>query len=110
MLIAAYEALAKGAVREEFDFADTFNDHKNHRHRLTASFIELLLRFEDAPRHRLLTSYVKHFTGFTITDAEDLERNEIPVSSDQLLAISGYGTLVPAGPLYDHESKEHHAL
>src|SRR5271169_2819383 len=98
MLIAAYEALAKGAVREDFCFSDTFNDHKNHRYRFTASFIELLLRFEDAPRHRLLTSYVEHFTGFTITDADDLERNETPLSNALLDAIAQYGALVPAKP------------
>ncbi|KAF8521967.1 hypothetical protein BU17DRAFT_64689 [Hysterangium stoloniferum] len=50
------------------------------RYRLTASLIELFICFENVPRHRVLTLFVKHMTGFRLTDAIELEDGEPLIS------------------------------
>ena len=64
-----------------------------YSHRPTASIIELLLYSENVPRHRVLTAFVKHLTGFTITDAIDLEEQEGHITSDLAEKIRTYGRL-----------------
>jgi hypothetical protein len=49
-------------------------DHKSYRP--TASLIELLLYTQLNSPHRVLSAFVKSLTGFTITDAVDLEERE----------------------------------
>ena len=49
-------------------------DHKSYRP--TASLIELLLYTQPNSPHRVLSAFVKSLTGFTITDAVDLEERE----------------------------------
>ena len=59
-------------------------------HRFTASFIELLLTLENAPRHRVLSALVKQTTGFSLTDAMDLEEEEDPIPPNMMERIKHY--------------------
>ncbi|KAF8309783.1 hypothetical protein F5887DRAFT_1091838 [Amanita rubescens] len=72
------------------------------RYRLTASLIELLLYSENVPRHRILTLFAEHLTGFKITDAIDLEAGEPPISPDLYRKIKTYQPLIGL----DHLVKE----
>ncbi|KAF8510406.1 hypothetical protein BU17DRAFT_98110 [Hysterangium stoloniferum] len=60
------------------------------RYRLTASLIELFICFENVPRHRVLTSFVKHMTGFRLTDAIELEDGEPLISPELTEKIYSY--------------------
>jgi len=62
-------------------------------HRLTASLLELLYS-ENLPRHRILTSFVRHITGFTITDATDLEAKEGPIPKELDAKIKTFRPLI----------------
>jgi hypothetical protein len=57
------------------------------------SIIDLLLHLECVLRHRVLTTFVKHLTGFIITDATDLEEQEGPIPDDMAKKISTCGEL-----------------
>lgn len=76
------------------------------RHRLTAGIIELLLHSEHVPRHRVLPSFVKHLTGFTITDAVDLEEQEGPIPDDVAKKISKCGQLSLVKRLFEEPNRE----
>ena len=49
-------------------------NHKSYR--LTASLIELLLYTQSDSRHRILSAFARRLTGFTLTDAVELEERE----------------------------------
>ena len=57
------------------------------------TFIELLLDAENAPRHRILSSYIRSLTGFTVTDATDLEEKD-PIPDRVARKIDDCGKLV----------------
>jgi hypothetical protein len=72
-------------------------------HRLTASLVEICLHFPNAPLHRILSKFIQRVTGgFKATDAEDLEREEAPISQELDKLIECYGTLIS-----DHIFSEH---
>ncbi|KAM6500713.1 hypothetical protein JOM56_003727 [Amanita muscaria] len=73
------------------------------RYRLTASLIELFLHSENVPRHRVLTSFAEHLTGFKITDAIELEADEPPISPDLDEKIKTYRSLTELGRLFKEE-------
>jgi hypothetical protein len=75
------------------------------RHRLTASYIELLLSFENTPRHRLLTGFVETMSNFTLMDAKDLEDKEGPMTSEMRNALSSYGELISGKRLFEPGSE-----
>lgn len=86
---------------------DDFITDATHSHRATASLIELLLYSENPPKHRVLTAVVKHMTGFTITDAQDLEDDEPHISSGLDLKIKTYGRLISGQRLFNQNRSEY---
>jgi hypothetical protein len=79
--------------------------HHWYSYRLTASLIELFLYSKDVPRHRVLTLFVEHLTGFKITDAVELEAAEPPISPDLLLKFESYGPLTELDRLFQQDVK-----
>jgi hypothetical protein len=67
----------------------------NYSPRLTASPIELLLYSDDLLRHRILSAFVRHFTGFTLLDAMDLENDEKLIPEEVTEITETYGLLIP---------------
>ena len=62
--------------------------------RLTASVLELLLHpSSSASCHRVLTAFVEHLTGASITDAADLEADEEEIPKELMDAIEKYRPL-----------------
>lgn len=78
----------------------------NCSYRFTASVIELLLYEENVPRHRVLTQFIAHTTGFTPTDATDLEEGEAPISQALFGKIASYGQITSAERLF-HQNDGH---
>jgi hypothetical protein len=74
---------------------------KHHRsYRFTASLIELLLLEPNSP-HRALSAFAESLTGFTITDALDLEEPEPLLSAHTLHRIKGYGPVGTVDRLFE---------
>jgi len=82
-----------------------FNNSNSHR--LTASLIELYLHSPDAPRHRILSEFVKYLTGFTITDAIELEDEEGPIPEELLKKIQLFGPLCPVNHLFEEPDSQY---
>ncbi|KAF8517282.1 hypothetical protein BU17DRAFT_91994 [Hysterangium stoloniferum] len=76
------------------------------RHRLTASFIEPFLCFENVPRHRVFTSFVEQLTGFKITDAIELEAGEPPISLEMSWMIGRYNPICDLNHLVKEQNRE----
>lgn len=76
-------------------------DVQNHSYRLTAGVIEILIHFSpNRPSHHIITFLILQLTGFTVTDAEDLEDKEDLISKDMQSAICNYGPLTSATILF----------
>jgi hypothetical protein len=75
--------------------------------RLTASLLELLLSSDNVPRHRVLTAFAKHLTGFTISDAIDLENEEGPISYELKTEMNKYEELSLVGQLFEKPNSEY---
>jgi hypothetical protein len=78
-------------------------------HRLTASLIELLLFHDDenVPRHRIFSAFAKHLTGFTMSDANDLEDEEGPIPLDVLNKLNHYGPITDVKRLFMEPGSKH---
>ncbi|KAF8521957.1 hypothetical protein BU17DRAFT_64682 [Hysterangium stoloniferum] len=76
------------------------------RHRLTASLIELFICLENIPRHRVLTSFVEHLTGFKITDAIELEDGEPPISPELSVLISNHQPINELDRIFNKKNRE----
>ncbi|KAF8512020.1 hypothetical protein BU17DRAFT_96669 [Hysterangium stoloniferum] len=76
------------------------------RHRLTASLIELFICLENVPRHRVLTSFVEHLTGFKITDAIELEGGEPPISPELSVLISNHQPINELDRIFNEKNRE----
>ena len=77
-------------------------------YRFTASVIELLLSEQSVPRHRVLTEFIEKTTGFTLTDAKDLEDKEPPLSKELMKKIRKYGPITSAGALFEQNNGEYY--
>jgi len=53
-----------------------FETSRLNRYRFTAGYVTELIRDGFRQPHRLLNAYVRHFTGFSITDAAECVENE----------------------------------
>jgi len=73
----------------------------HHSYRFTASLIELLLATMSP--HRVLSAFAKSLTGFTITDALDLEELEPPLSEGMLNRIEAYGPVGTVDRLFERQ-------
>jgi hypothetical protein len=83
----------------------------NHdSHRLTASLIELSLRSGAGSRHRVLTAFAGRLTGFTITDAIELENEELPVSDAKDFMIEYYVPLSTMDRLFVERDRRCHIV
>jgi len=82
----------------------------NFSPRLTASLLELLLSSADVSRHRVLNAFAKHLTGFTLSDAIDLENKENPISDNLITEMKKYGRLSLTRQLFERSGSECHPL
>lgn len=76
------------------------------RYRFTARLIELLLLTQPDSPHRLLSAFAKALTGFTITDALDLEEAEPPLTTDTLDQMNHYIPAVEVGRLFEKSDEK----
>lgn len=63
-------------------------NHKSYRP--TASLIELLLYTQPNSRHRVLSAFVRRLTGFTLTDAVELEGREPALTVETMNMLEYY--------------------
>lgn len=75
----------------------------NYSYRLTASLIEIFLHSDNVPRHRVLTLFAEHLTGFKITNAIELEAGEPPIFPDLVDKIKSYQPLTELRRLFEVE-------
>ena len=52
----------------------------------------------------MLTQFVEHTTGFTLTDAKELEEKEPPLSEELSKKTREYGPITSAGTLFERNA------
>jgi len=74
----------------------------NHQsYRFTATLIELLLFTQPESPHRVLSAFVHHLTGFTLTDAIDLEEREHPLTNNTFDEMRLYRQVAEGDHLFE---------